>query len=81
MDNQFVKVAVKPVAKNQIDILAAVKGTEKYAFVGDLVNAAWQAAKDAGLVNDAMLFNATAATLPRPDDEAQVVAVIDLPRA
>lgn len=78
MDNQFVKVAVKPVAKNQIDILAAVKGADKYAFVGELVNAAWQAAKDAGLVTDAMLTNATATTLPRPDDEAQVVAVLEV---
>lgn len=77
MDNQFVKVAVRPVAKTQIDILSAIKGTDKYAFVGDLVADAWETAKAAGLVNDEMLTNVTVTSLPRPEG-AQVVPVVSI---
>jgi hypothetical protein len=59
MGYKFLKLAVKPKVKTQVDILAATKGAKKYDLVGDLVNAAWQTAKDAGLVTDAMLDNTT----------------------
>jgi hypothetical protein len=68
MNDKFLKVAVKSVVKTQVDILAAAKGAKKYDLVGDLVDAAWQTAKDAGLVTDVMLENAIVATLPHQAD-------------
>jgi hypothetical protein len=69
MDDKFLKVAVKSVVKTQVDILAAAKGAKKYDLVGDLVEAAWQTAKEAGLVTDVMLENATVSSLPCPIED------------
>jgi len=55
MDDNFLKVVIKPRVKLQIDILASVLGVKKFDFVGSLVDAAWQAAKADGKVTDAML--------------------------
>ncbi len=66
MDDKFLKVAVRPVVKTQVDILAAVRGADKYALVGELVSAAWQEAKEAGLVTDAMLQSASISSLSHP---------------
>jgi len=43
-----------------------VRGADKYVLVGELVSAAWQEAKEAGLVTDAMLQSASISSLSHP---------------
>ena len=38
MNDKFLKVAVKPETKAQIDILSAISRTERYALVGGMVD-------------------------------------------
>lgn len=53
--NKFTHVGVEVKTQKQIAILASVIGPSIYGLVGAWAEAAWQIAKDAGMVTDAML--------------------------
>jgi hypothetical protein len=56
-DKKFTHVGITTKTQRQIAILAKVHGanTHIYDLVGSWTDAAWEIAKDAGLVTDAML--------------------------
>ena len=56
---KFTHVGVEIKTQKQIAILASVIGPNIYGLVGAWADAAWQIAKDAGLVTDAMLEHQT----------------------
>jgi len=60
----FRKVAVKVITQRKINLLAAVLEKDINVLVAELVDPAWEVAKAAGQVSDAML------ALPEPASEA-----------
>lgn len=54
-ETQFTHIGVTRSTQKQIAILAKVHGEDMYKLTGAWAEAAWQIAKDAGLVTDAML--------------------------
>ena len=67
---------IKADTDERLALLADKNFRKPGGMVDALVAEAWQAAKEAGLVSDAMLENATVTTLPHPEN-AQVTPTIN----
>ncbi len=55
MDKSFTHIGLKKSTKKKIQILSAVMGPNIYELVAIWANDAWEQAKKAGMVTDAML--------------------------
>lgn len=53
--NNFTHIGVNPVTRRKIAILAQVHGVKIFKLAEILADAAWEAAREAGLVTDAAL--------------------------